>query len=502
MRKVLVILLFLCLAVFPVLANSAMDVGGSTDDPQYDYFTNVVKYAANIQEGKYYTTTLYLQPNVDQVLKKLKTDDIFFFQGHCGPGIMGIKTNDNDPDPRYVYAENYPGKQLKGLGLPNMQFVFFNCCGSARTDKTYGNLVSAAYYEGGKCVFGFGDSIERGEPTIVYGQAFWDAADKGAPWDSAHRHALGRLRDDKRTTGHCTENKNNFCGYGTLMGAGGRACSSYLQLTPVATETTTHLSETPIQPADLEATDITLDQAQDIIRAFTGNPHLKVTYGEEPSKYVSIVDNIETYYTLNNTTHRVEYAQIFSWDMLTPKPGKNVSLDESYEIAEKFAQRQYPQLWNTTDKTGIRVERKERRPQDLVNLSYSDSIGWVEEYYYPDKNTPGHITIGGSKSIYISIAPGGEIYTYDENLTPRDESVSLKPDLTEEQAWDIAKKYLLLTDNIKMTDDDKTSYGLWVERSHLEWYFVAKNKEEPFSRGGRITIDAHSGQVILYSPYM
>ena len=302
-----------------------------------------------------------------------------------------------------------------------------------------------------------------------------------------------------------------MCGYETLeyQPTKGDACRSYMQSNPVANETV-QPSETMIQPINLKAADLTLDQAQDIIREFTGNPNLKVKYENRDDNINQTVygftSDDETFF-INSVTHRVEDSDRFaSWDLLDPTPERNITLDGAYVIAENLAKKQYPQLWNTTDETGMKVGTKYR--DTFGDGRYKYIISFEDEYYYPDKNAPGYITIGGLNSITIEVAPGSEIYSYLENLTIRDESVSLKPDLTEEQAWDIAKAYLLSENHTQMMDDDKTSFGLMLtpfsnprgpldEKQTLTWNFDTKNEQH---QGAYISIDAHDGHVVNYLP--
>ena len=532
MRKIIAILLLFCLVISPVLASgSAVDIEGTTDDSNImcgdhkcDYYEYVVKYAAKQQDAKDCPAAHYLQPSVDTATDRLEKDSIFFFHGHCIPGRIGVAENKIQVlPPRWIFAKNGKGeKALENLVLTNVNFAFFDCCESAGDDPLHGNLIKVAVNRGTKCAFGFRTDVRNLDPGIVYGQIFWDRARKGDGWTDAHKKALDVLKNDPRTRDRC-EKQHDTCGYGTLTSFGGDvACNSALVPNQEANETAPipiQLPETAPIPIQLpETANITLDQAQAIIRDFTGNPTLNVTYEKSDyersrNSHKFVTDDADYY--VNSVTHHVESIFHRSWSNLVVRPGQNeVDLDGAYAIAEQFAKKHYPQLWETTNKTGVRLQSKERLDHSLdpENPAYEYAISWSDEYYYPDKNTPGYLTITGLNYIDISVTPGGEIDTYYERLTPRDESVSLKPDLTEEQAWEIAKKYFLDVDNSELTDEDRISLGLDLMdfsnpfgvtdgKQTLTWHFSEKNNEEEHRNGGDIAVDAHDGHVVLYSPY-
>ena len=536
-RLPLAILLVLFLVVSPAVAwsaagvdsgsGSAVDIEGTTDDinimcgdHKCDYYEYIVKYAAKQQDARGWPTVHHLQPSVDTAIDRLEKDNLFFFHGHCTAGRMGIAENLNQVlPPRWIFAKNGMGeKSLNDLSLINLDFVFFDCCESAGDDPQHGNLVTVAVNRGARCAFGFRKDIRRFDMSVVYGQTFWDSARKGASWPNAHEKALEVLKGNPRFMEQCNKFPDKpVCGYGTLrlFGRGKTGCDGVLVPDPEPNAATIQPVTIP-QPT--EPTNITLDQAQEIIRGFTGNPTLNTTY-EKPDHDISPnLDKFVTddaYYYVNFVTWRVQRAGHYSWHWLTPEPGtKEISLDEAYGIAEKFAKKQYPQLWEATDQNDVKLWRKfkEDHSLDSEKPCYEYLISFKDEYYNKDKNISEYNIIAGLKIIDLSVAPDGKIYNYYEHLTPRDESVSLKPDLTEEQAWEITEKYisseegtkslyLVPNQRVHRTNNDEEAHGLLIEevnnKQYLAWIFLL---EDDMNATGYVEIDAHDGHIVDVFP--
>ena len=130
------------------------------------------------------------------------------------------------------------------------------------------------------------------------------------------------------------------------------------------------------------------DQIITKIRELSGDSNMPVDYIRTEHfamGNVSIFRTKKEIYVVNTAT--LEMAN-----------GSYVNTDEkSYEnIARVYSTAILPELWNISDKKGIKPLLKEK-------LCYS----WRDTYDYPDKNTPNHIEISGLSFAYINLS--GEV---------------------------------------------------------------------------------------------
>jgi hypothetical protein len=232
------------------------------------------------------------------------------------------------------------------------------------------------------------------------------------------------------------------------------------------------------------------DQITAKIRELFGDPNMPVDYirTEHFAKgNVSIFRTKKEIYVVNTAT--LEMAN-----------GSYVNADEkSYEnIARIYSTAMFPELWNLSDKKGIKPLLKEK-------LCYS----WRDIYEYPDKNTPNHIEISGLNFVYINLSGEvGFLEKYWITDSPLNPNLNLQPTLSEDQAWEIAKNYYAMRDVRDVLPNERSSYGLNIvhginqtacQNDCLSWNFVVKQKSS--LRGGMIFIDAHNGQILYYDEY-
>ena len=83
--------------------NQATDVEGTDDESlTWNYFENVIQYAANIQNEDGYTATSYLQPSVSTINARLPSDSIFSLMDTVIPGNFSLLTRFHQIHHRFV----------------------------------------------------------------------------------------------------------------------------------------------------------------------------------------------------------------------------------------------------------------------------------------------------------------------------------------------------------------------------------------------------------------
>ncbi len=207
--------------------DQATDACGEEKTGTYDYWTNVAKYAKDKQADKGYSATPYLYPTASTLNSRLPNDYVFFYVGHCEPGVM-YSEGDGDKYFTNFSAKNQVGRQLDGLGLSYARFVSFQCCESGATNTNWGNLVEEAYDEGADCVFGFQQTVVRAQPAITYGQTFWDKLKDGKNYNQAHSDAVAALENEPL----CPSTSDQRCRYSLHETRGGSACNFNLNSRP------------------------------------------------------------------------------------------------------------------------------------------------------------------------------------------------------------------------------------------------------------------------------
>jgi len=265
------------------------------------------------------------------------------------------------------------------------------------------------------------------------------------------------------------------------------------------------MTSTPGQVASLQTPtgNITPDKAIGVIQNFTGMSDLTPKY----TKTIHDSNNVDIYkfesdaglFYVNSKTGRVQGALFYN---ASPTSNKVVDLDQAYTIAESYAQQKFPDLWNTSDQKGI--ENTARYRYDYGGGNYEYRFEWRDDYYTPTNSSTGRKIITGPNIVSMTVLPNGAIESYNELVIPVDPTLNLQPDLTENEAWEIANAYYTSQGVANVTPTADGSKGLVILNDnnnvqHLTWLFEDYNNER---NGGQIWIDAHTGTVVQYLPVL
>jgi hypothetical protein len=244
-----------------------------------------------------------------------------------------------------------------------------------------------------------------------------------------------------------------------------------------------------------------LQQSEKTVRKFANISDRNLTFDG-----ITNVSNTDFYvfksgnssFWVNNVTGRVQSA---SWGEAGSKNQKEIiGLDEGLTIAESYAKEKYPELWNISDKKGVRLQVKRINDDGLDRtLEYS----WQEILYNPDKNTT-QSEIPGMNTVFIGISPfTGHITHYHEFYKQVDALPELTSNLTEEQARTYAVLYFESTGMSEVRQNELVSSGLHVvvdndHNQRLTWGFALTRKIHGIDIGGEVGIDAHNGSIVWH----
>jgi len=243
----------------------------------------------------------------------------------------------------------------------------------------------------------------------------------------------------------------------------------------------------------------TLSKASLAIQNFTGDPSTAPNYqGTDHQNYADINEfsSEQGKFYVNSVTSRVQTAQFIS--PISPSD-REIDLDTAYLIAENYAKQKYPELWETSDSKGVHTTVKEL-PNHGDYSGYD--FAWSDEYYSTDANS--NYTFIGPNSVHVTLTTTGAVLEYDERYFTLDPHLNLIPTLTEDQAWAIAVPYYAShgAKGIVQPPDGGLLYVITDDnnRQHLAWVFNAV-MHDPIARGGTLSIDAHTGEIIRCMPY-
>ena len=260
---------------------------------------------------------------------------------------------------------------------------------------------------------------------------------------------------------------------------------------------------------------ISVNQAKDLVRNYTGSPYLALTlnsthtdsYLLESEDYMYYVNRTSgSVYLLNPSTpwRRVPPGS----ETIKPLQPEIIDFEQGRSIAEAYTRVNNPDLFQESSKKEL-VFRSEIT--DNGNWGRGFEYVWEEYLYYPDKFTEPHLVIAGPNITYITVNPyTGEISFHFSSSVPPDPTLSLNPTLTEEQALELAKifaaKQFYFTERgITPDPSEWTSEGLRVfpehdKTQHLAWCFDVMHRMAPDSYliGGGVNVDAHTGDVISF----
>jgi hypothetical protein len=212
-------------------------------------------------------------------------------------------------------------------------------------------------------------------------------------------------------------------------------------------------------------------------------------------------DTNDASYWVNDNSGRVQSAL---WYEEGPRNKKEIiSLDQGYAIAEAYAKEKYSELWNTTQKKGTKLVRKEINDMGTIRVQ---QFMWQEIFYNSDLNSVTNPEVSGLNSVSITISPySGRIISYNERYQSLDTSLNLNPSLSQEQAWKYAESYFHAVGITNIQLKERKCFGLQIapdntNNQHLVWKFEVMQKDEHgFDVGGWVGIDAHDGDVIWHA---
>ncbi len=245
-------------------------------------------------------------------------------------------------------------------------------------------------------------------------------------------------------------------------------------------------------------------QSEEIILKFANLSDQSLTFkGIKNESYADLYefDVGNSSFWVNNVTSRVQSASWFEVGSKTQK--EIIDLDQGSKIAESYAKGKYPELWNVTDKRGIKQTIKK------INDRGSDRIfeySWQEILYNPDKKTSLQSEMPGKKSVSITINPyTGHITMYEEWYQKSESLLNITPTLSEEQARTYAGIYFKNTGISDFQPTDMKSYGLRIitdneKNQRLTWNFELIRKSKiGYDEGGVVGIDVYDGRVVWHA---
>lgn len=253
-------------------------------------------------------------------------------------------------------------------------------------------------------------------------------------------------------------------------------------------------SPTPFVPKNINAT-----QAEAVVRAFAGNPDLKLTYEGVGGGGKSFIFGSDEYqYTVKNATGRVwlMYPTSGEWNRGQPEI---ITVDQGREIAEKFANEKYPELWQVSANRELKFTQK---VMDHGSGGREFQYRWQEVMYRPDKQTKNHVTIMIPNDVVISVSPyTGRVSKYSESYFILDPEISLDPTVTADQAADRAIAFLATKGVTGVLPSEVSEKYLTISGQGLAWFLEIDHKTGPsgYLTGGGVMIDAHDGSVIRYT---
>lgn len=124
------------------------------DDGVYSY--PYIQKAAQFQRSMGYSASTNLGVDASYAFKRLPSDQVFYFNGHAGPGVIDFGSS-------YLYAScsvadsisDFKSGQLNDLALA----VFMGCNTGATSSGGLGNLLTESRSRGVDCALGFTDKI-------------------------------------------------------------------------------------------------------------------------------------------------------------------------------------------------------------------------------------------------------------------------------------------------------------------------------------------------------
>jgi hypothetical protein len=255
-----------------------------------------------------------------------------------------------------------------------------------------------------------------------------------------------------------------------------------------------------------------LAQSEETVRKFENSSDQDLTFtGIMNVSYTDLYkfESGNSSFWINKITGRVQSA---SWFESGSKSQKEIiDLEQGSEIAESYAKEKFPELWNSSDKKGVKQILKSINDG---GLDRSFQYSWLETFTNPLSNSSQNSEIPGLNFVMIIVSPyTGNVTRYDETYMPYDSTISLTPSLTQDEAKRYAESHFQSDGFENIKPDQITSPGLSMSvdknyHQHLTWSFVltqnwsfvlTQKEMNGYYKKGFANIDAHNGEVVWYN---
>jgi hypothetical protein len=244
-------------------------------------------------------------------------------------------------------------------------------------------------------------------------------------------------------------------------------------------------------------------QDSQAIREFAGKSGLNPEY-KKSVRYsygtLDIFSSDNATYKVNRDTGRVQ--SLYRTNADTKSGPDVINLDQGYPIAEAYAKKNNPEIWVGIQNTTQTIVRSIGQTKQGHDLAYS----WRQYILLQNISLNQSTEIAGFNTVDVTLdAQNGEVIMYHEWYQPLDTSLSLKPDISEELAWEKARQFYKKAGLKSLEKTERENFGLNIaidEKNiqHLTWQFQIQQKSENgFDTGGQIGIDAHNGQVVWHA---
>lgn len=244
-------------------------------------------------------------------------------------------------------------------------------------------------------------------------------------------------------------------------------------------------------------------KSEDIVRKFTKIPNQSLVFkGIVNVSYADVYGfkSGNSSFWLNNVTERVQSA--LWYESVSRNQKEIIDLDQGQKIAEPYVKEKYPELWNVTEKRGIKqIQNADTRGDDTIFV-----YTWQEVFYNPDKKTDPHSEIPGLHSVTVGISPyTGHVTQYHEQYDHSETLPNATATIPEDLARMSAVLYFESTGIPDVRQSELLSGGLHVSldkdrNQYLTWNFaLTRTDKNGFDRGGVVGIDAHNGRVVWHA---
>lgn len=246
--------------------------------------------------------------------------------------------------------------------------------------------------------------------------------------------------------------------------------------------------------SSVSAQKISETEAKNIVLAFIGRNDSSLKFSGDRNR--TTITDILTFssdsgeFQVNSATSQIQHVHFSN----TANPlVRNVDLEKAEIIAESYARERNPDFWIISDLMGV------KKTFGGLNPTYHYYFIWREQLYFPNNHSPNHYTITGDNNIAVAVTESGSILDYSERIVPSDPTLSLNPELTEDQAWIFAKSAFEAEERMPVFGPPDKQ-GLWIiqdqdNMQHLTWKFEVSGAQ---GHQSTVFIDAHNGSIVRY----